>query len=440
VEGRRAIAGSGGARRDVMIAAMMSHRPRQRRRTARICVIGAGASGLSVAHHLQRAGYDRVTVLEREPRVGGKCSSIQVGGHVYEMGAVLGCSDYRSTLEIMRSVGVGMAEMDGGHCYDVDGHPMDLFTARHYPTILWQLATYAWLSQVRYRHVNAPGLAGVDAALQVPFEQFCRSHGLSTLESLVGPPLTGFGYGYISEVPAAYVLKYLDLRTLEAMRDRRHRFIWPDGVESLWSQVARQHDVRTGRTVLQVTRDGAVLVETDREELEFDALVLACPLDEALAFLDSTPMERSLFSAIDYYDYWVLLAQTSGLPPGAGFVPARFSSDQRGHLMLWYQRWPDSPLDTLYALGDPSMPEETVTQLLAEDLLRMGATLDRVLHARRWRYFPHVTPSTMASGYYEQLEGMQGSHGTYYAGEVMSFASLEPCVRYAKALVRRNFA
>ena len=69
-------------------------------------MIGAGASGLSVAHHLQRAGYDRVTVLEREPRVGGKCSSIRVGEHVYEMGAVFGCSDYRSTRTIMRSVGV----------------------------------------------------------------------------------------------------------------------------------------------------------------------------------------------------------------------------------------------------------------------------------------------------------------------------------------------
>jgi hypothetical protein len=82
--------------------------------------------------------------------------------------------------------------------------------------------------------VNAPELAGLDPDVHVPFAQFCRSHGLSTLESLVGPPLTGFGYGYISEVPAAYVLKYLDLRTLEAMRDRDHRFIWPEGVETFW--------------------------------------------------------------------------------------------------------------------------------------------------------------------------------------------------------------
>ena len=120
--------------------------------------------------------------------------------------------------------------MEVGHCYDPDGRPMNLLTTRQYPGILRQLATYAWLSQVRYRRVNSPGLAGVDHDLHAPFAQCCRSHGLSAMESLVGPPFTGFGYGYVSEVPAAYVVKYLDLRTLEAMRDRRRRFIWPEGV------------------------------------------------------------------------------------------------------------------------------------------------------------------------------------------------------------------
>jgi predicted NAD/FAD-binding protein len=418
----------------------MSHNGNRRPRTARIGVIGAGASGLSLAHHLQRAGYDHVTVLEREPRVGGKCSSVRVGEHVYEMGAVFGCSDYRATRAIMRSVGVEPAAMEGGHCYDPHGHPMNLFTTRQYPRILRQLATYAWLSQVHYRRVNSPGLAGVDPDLHAPFAQFCRSHGLSAMEALVGPPFTGFGYGYVSEVPAAYVLKFLDLRTLEAMRDRRRRFIWPEGVESLWAQVAHQHDVRTSVSVERVTRSGCVQVETADDELEFDALILACPLDEALRFLDASPTERTLFSEITYYDYWVLLAETTGLPPGAGFVPERFGADQRGHLMLWYQRWPDTPLDTLYALGDPRMTQETVAELLGEDLDRMGASLDRIVEVRRWRYFPHVSPTAMAGGYYEQLEGLQGANQTYFAGEVMSFASVELCAQYSEALVQRHFA
>jgi hypothetical protein len=54
-------------------------------------------------------------------------------------------------------------------------------------------------------------------------------------------------------------------------------------------------------------------------------------------------------------------------------------------------------------------------------------------------YFPHVGPADMATGYYNTLEGMQGARGTYYAGEVMSFASIEVCARCARALVARCF-
>jgi hypothetical protein len=108
-------------------------------------------------------------------------------------------------------------------------------------------------------------------------------------------------------------------------------------------------------------------------------------------------------------------------------------------MMLWYQRWDDAPLDTLYVLGTPSMTPQDVAGLVAEDLERMGASLEAVVDTRRWRYFPHVTTTDMAGGYYEQLEGLQGENGTYYAGEVMSFASVELCARYSKALVDRFF-
>ena len=77
--------------------------------------------------------------------------------------------------------------------------------------------------------------------------------------------------------------------------------------------------------------------------------------------------------------------------------------------------------------------------MLSEDLQRMGASLDRVVHARRWRYFPHASPRAMAGGFYEQLEGLQGANSTYFAGEVMSFSSVELCARYSEALVRRHF-
>ncbi len=45
----------------------------------------------------------------------------------------------------------------------------------------------------------------------------------------------------------------------------------------------------------------------------------------------------------------------------------------------------------------------------------------------------------MAAGFYETLEGLQGANRTFYAGEVMSFSTVEISARYSQALVDRFF-
>ena len=51
----------------------------------RVVVIGAGISGLTAAWWLHKAGLD-VTVLEREPSVGGTMRTIREGGWLVETG------------------------------------------------------------------------------------------------------------------------------------------------------------------------------------------------------------------------------------------------------------------------------------------------------------------------------------------------------------------
>jgi hypothetical protein len=416
--------------------------PREHRSTARIGIIGAGASGLTAAHYLQRAGYRNVTVLEREARVGGKCCTVEVDQRTYELGAVFGTRDYTTTLDLMHEVGLPRAPLERMHCLDVDGHPVELVPWRQHPQLLWALAArYGWLAQVRYHRVHEPGLAGVHPDLYEPFGTFARRHGLPTLERALTPPFTGFGYGYFDEVPTAYVLKYLDVPMIEAMLVPDRRFMWPDGAQSLWARLADRHDVRTGITVRRVTRaGGTVLVEADQGALEFDALILTSPLDEALGFLDSSPMERRLFSAIRHYDYWVLLCQVGGLRDGSCYIPAHFRPDRAGHVMIWYQRWPGDTLCTLYVLGGPGMSQEAIRDTCAADLTRVGGSLERVVDLRHWKYFPHVGAADMAAGFYNSLEGLQGTQHTYYAGELMAFSTIEICARYARALVDRFFA
>ena len=78
---------------------------------------------------------------------------------------------------------------------------------RQFPHLFWLLkVNYALLSRLRYRRVHEPGLDHVHPDLHAPFED-CLGAGLPALGRVMMPPFTAFGYGYFSEVPAAYVLK-----------------------------------------------------------------------------------------------------------------------------------------------------------------------------------------------------------------------------------------
>lgn len=407
----------------------------------RIGIVGAGASGLAAAHHLQRHGYRDVTVLEQEARVGGKCATIQRDGRTYELGAVFGARCYGETLRLMDEVGVRSGPFGSMCTFDLEGHRHPSITAAGKPALLRAaLVTYPLLTDVRYRSVHSPGLAGVDRDLAEPFAPFAKRHGLPTLARLLAQPFTAFGYGYFDEIPTAYVMKYIDMPMLQSLGLQSRRLVWPGGVQALWEGVAQRHDVRLGAGVQQVTRGSTVGVRTEAGEFEFDSLILTGPLDEALGYLDASATEQSLFRRIRCFDYWVLLCEVTGLPEESGFLPEHFSAADAGHVLAWYHRWSGDPLYTFYVLGSPGWDAEGVRRTCARDVERLGGAIGEVVAQRRWRYFPHVGPADMAAGFYEQLEGLQGVRGTYYGGEVMQFATIEQCVRYSRALVERHFA
>jgi hypothetical protein len=410
-------------------------------RDQRIGIIGAGVSGLTAAHHLQHAGYQDVTVLEQEERSGGKCCSVAVDSRVYELGAVLGNQHYTETLAMMAATGAQPGPVADVHFYTLDGHSADPYPWYRLPSRLWQLlAHYLWARELRFRKVNHAGLAGLPPELARPFSEFAQQHGLAEVQRALSPFFTGFGYGWFDEVPAAYVLKYFDVPMIEAYYFTGRRISWPDGAQAVWSRLAEQLDVRTGTTVERVTRSDTVRVQTDHGEWEFDTLIVTSPLDQALHFLDARPAERRLFSMIRHYDYRVLLCRISDLPGGNGGLPENFFAKRYGHPLLWHRPRPDDPLCSVYVLADGIMSDAEVERICAADFAGMGARLEQVVQARRWHYFPHVDSDAMAGGFYEDLEALQGSNHTYYAGEVMTFATIEHCARYSRRLVERFFA
>lgn len=72
---------------------------------AKVVVIGGGTAGLAAAYTLEKAGVECV-VLEKREFSGGRLYGIQKEGFTLDLGAQFFFSRYRTTFELMRSLGI----------------------------------------------------------------------------------------------------------------------------------------------------------------------------------------------------------------------------------------------------------------------------------------------------------------------------------------------
>jgi predicted NAD/FAD-binding protein len=237
------------------------------------------------------------------------------------------------------------------------------------------------------------------------------------------------------------VLKYLHtanfLTLLRLALSRGASYRIAGGYEELWRAVAGQLDVRLGSRVLSVRRDSAIRLATATEQLECDVLLLAAPLDQALAYLDASPAERELFSQVRYNTYHVTLCRTRGLPNAS---ISMHPLPGPGATCLLARGWANAEATVAYAYGlAGASPPAEVTSQIEQTIRALGGSLLGVEKHIAWRYFPHVGPELMAAGYFDRLEALQGGRNTWFAGSLLSFETVEDVVAYSKRLVERFF-
>ena len=206
-------------------------------RAARILILGAGPGGLSAAHFLRRYGYKNVTVFEKLGRVGGMCRSITEDNQTFDLGAVFASSSYREVLRMARSVGAKLERFDGAAAIRWDpeqGTAQFGGLLRHVlgDSSLWHYLLLCLRFMIlRFRIRKIVGQTGWTrigdhAQLCVPFSDWLERSGLTELSRLFELPVTTFGYGSLDEIPAPYVLKYMELRTFLAVVLTSAPFAW----------------------------------------------------------------------------------------------------------------------------------------------------------------------------------------------------------------------
>ncbi|MEE1937975.1 FAD-dependent oxidoreductase [Streptomyces sp. TRM 70361] len=414
-----------------------------------VCVIGAGASGLTAAHELERRGH-RVVVLDSAPEVAGKAASLEIDGRPYDLGAHICTPRYTGLAALAREFGVGTEDVTpvlerspGGPVRSPAG------------TAFFAPGTYRRYLRLRaeaFPHIGAPGLAHSAAALARPAAEWLRENGLTAMAESFAPGYTASGYGFLhGDLPALYFVKYaeltglLDLGAGSGTGGRTGSFTVAGGFGRLWRRVAAElSDVRTGVRIeaIERNRDG-VTVRTGTGEVRTDALLLTVPLDRLAGALDLTGPERDIAARVRTVDYRTVVCRVSGLP-GNGFHllsgPYDTAPPGRGGLVAHHHRHPGSDVFTCYCYGTSGMTEAELYEALGEDVARLGGRLTEVLHTVSWPFMPHFGSADLAAGVLERIEAMQGENRTYHAGSLPAFELIETNVAYVRDLVRRRIA
>ena len=439
----------------------------------RICIIGGGPAGLSAGMYLEQKGYTNYTILERLDRVGGKCWSPYYNGRRYEMGAIMGVPSYYAVEDVEKFCGITHDGPKLNRNYkNARGEVIEPFEPKKnilkIPRLLKmkkQIKKLGELLETKYKGYDLNGHRGVAEGrydgfavtpgrervqgvnenlkdLALPFKEFCAKNGVELVQDVWIGPYTSFGYGYFDEIPAGYVLKYLDFQTTMNFV-KVNLWTWKEGTQYIWEQLNAhlKNPARLNSAIEKVERkDGKVFVTVNGEVEEYDKIIVTAPLhipgkradgqkgmDE---YFDVRDDEKELFSKIDYERYDVQISY---------YVFDNMVKEKLGHLMVYYRRWRDEidQVITTYALRKhkdmEEIPYEKCRQMVQDDLKIMKNPAKEVINEWSVYYFPHVFSEDYAAGWYDKVEAMQDKYDTFYAGEVMSFGDMD------ETLVERFF-
>lgn len=459
-------------------------------KNTRICIIGGGPAGLSAGMYLEQKGYENYTILERSDRVGGKCWSPTFNGRRYEMGAIMGVPSYYAVHDVEEFCGITHDGPKLNRNYkNSAGKVIEPFNPKKnilkIPRLLKmkkQLKKFGELLETKYQGYDINGHRGVAEGryegfaatpgrepvsgvnenlkdLALPFAEFCKKNGVEYVQDIWIGPYTSFGYGYFDEIPAAYVLKYLDFQTCMNFV-KINLWTWQQGTQYIWEclDAKLKNHARLNSEITKVERkDGKVFVTVNGTVEEYDKIIVTAPFyvndgndgcnNGMLDYFDAREDEKELFSKIEYERYTVqaFTTEPDKHPEISYYVFDNMIKERLGHLMVYYRRWRDTvdQVITTYALRKHKdmdlIPYEECNKIVLDDLKVMGNPAKEVINKWSVYYFPHVFCEDYANGWYDKVEAMQGKDNTFYAGEIMSFGDMDETAEYSRELVERFF-
>lgn len=228
----------------------------------RIGIIGGGAAGLSAAYYLQQNGYNNVTVLEKEERVGGKCHTVSIDGSPCNLGASFVTSCDLHVREIAKTLGHEFSDSpDAFRMSSTDKKVSDLSNYSFFQKGM-NLARGAKL----YSSLLLPavGFSGVQKQdiLTGTIDEFIKKQNLPMLADCIKIASESYGYGPMTKQATPYALKLvlpelkLRLSSLSALF-KKAQIDTPKGeYQGLLETMASNLCVKTGNSVTKILYEG----------------------------------------------------------------------------------------------------------------------------------------------------------------------------------------
>ena len=362
--------------------------------------------------------------------VGGKCRTVTLDGLPVDTGALFVSHAGKRVRALARQVvrrlvsaetGSGLSLLDA----ETGGHLLALWRSR-----LAVARSVLCLEGdiLRWR----AGGRGNAALGQLSVADYCRLPGRQALLCLVQGIFAAYGYAPLEKAATRDLFEYYPLMRRYVLVPRAAGFVVEGGYAALWRDLAEDLDVRLSHPVHAVRQGPPCRLATRDQEMQFDAIIFACPPEALGPLLPQDHPARALLLRTLSTTYHVLVARASGLPCRYSTVPAWTRPEDGPRPMAWYRPHEASDITCFYAFAPPDIRGEDLARALRRAATQFGVVVGDVLAHQPWQYYPRFTLADRRSGALQALASYQGRGGFWFTGEVASFATVEHVVRHAE--------
>ena len=295
----------------------------------RVAVVGAGISGISAAHALQDQA--EVVLFEAARRIGGHTDThaILTDNRTYRVDSgfiVFNADNYPRFCAWLDELGVSSLESDMSFGVSHRGTGLEYGT-RSLNALFCQrrnLASPRFLGMLRDLRRFYRDAAGLDPAETRTLDAYLRDegYGVGFVEDHLAPmcaalwslPATG-----VAQVPIAHVVAFMAHHRMLQLGGRPVWRVVSGGSTSYLEAFAQRFRgrIRPGDPVHGIVRRGDQVELTSASgRHRFDAVVMACHSDQALALLhDPSAAERQVLGAIRYQPNRVVVHSDASVMP-----------------------------------------------------------------------------------------------------------------------------